>query len=324
MKADWNIFRTEKSNVLWCVFIVAGMFIIISAWGLSCGKRLGVSLTDPPTAVAPASLEPSSMHSPAVDHHKSGSLSYLSDTVQSRDFPWPMTNRVKSQYTLEILHEWYWRIKDDETIWGLLSEIETKMTLDEHNKRIMIGLMCVKHLDEAKQIILDHMPDLRIPVDAFVFDVQKIFYLHLAPRTFHCIPPEVVDPGTGVSTPGFGGLYRNVLGVAYVYLLKPSQELGESLARDEFGSEAFERLREVRVLQGQFTWEQLREWYDVIRSDVEMPDPRPFFVDLNLRNNRITIKIADEDYDYATAMIEDELSRLGIPRNAVIFVANWD
>ena len=131
---------------------------------------------------------------------------------------------------------------------------------------------------------------------------------------FHCVPPEVVDPVTGVSAPGFGGYYVED-GVAYIYLLEPSQELG---------SVAFERLREVRVHKGDYTWEHLVEWHDLIRSGVEMPDPRPFTLVLVPRNNRITIEIDRDDYDYVTATIEDEISRLGIPREAVIFVNEWE
>ena len=198
--------------------------------------------------------------------------------------------------------------------------------VDARSRSVFYGLVCEKNVDRTWQILQKHLPLLGIPLDAVRVEVVGYIYPAIdppPPDIFHCVPPEVVDPVTWVSAPGFGGYYVED-GVAYIYLLEPSQELGERLVREELGSVAFERLREVRVLKGQYTWEQLVEWHDLIRSGVEMPDPHPFTLVLVPRNNRITIEIDRDDYDYVTATIEDEISRLGVPREAVIFVNEWE
>ena len=75
----------------------------------------------------------------------------------------------------------------------------------------------------------------------------------------------MIDPVTGFSEPGFGGLYVEHE-VATVYLLEPSQELGESLVHDELGDAGFDELTEVRVLKGEYTWEQLLHWHQLIKT----------------------------------------------------------
>lgn len=154
------------------------------------------------------------------------------------------------------------------------------------------------------------------------------------PPIFECVPPEVVDPVNGASQPGFGGLYVEYE-VATIFLLEPSQELGESLVHDELGNAGFDELKEVRVLKGEYTWDQLLEWHQSIQT--YRPETIQDGTDdinwgqvlLNPRNNRITINVIPPKGVWTEGVwfvrsIEDALLKLGVPREAVIFVNEYE
>ena len=67
--------------------------------------------------------------------------------------------------------------------------------------------------------------------------------------------------------PGFGGLFLdpNDNAIVYVYMADSSQqEAAEESARIILGRERFEQeIREVRVLQAQYSMRQLSTWYNL-------------------------------------------------------------
>ena len=223
----------------------------------------------------------------------------------------PPSHSREGRYTIEQLERWIEVARD--AVPGLLMT----MVLPEENQ-FWVGVKCQKDIEKTPRILREH----GIPADAY-----SVLHWETGPEfeppRFDCISPEFVDPTTGVSAAGFGGLYVED-GIAYIYLLEPSQEQGERLVRYELGNYRFNKLREVRVLQAQYTWVELREWYSLIGDYIHRSDPRHYYMKLEPRDHRITVKIYDDDYDNIKAMAENESSRLGIPREAVIFVEDWD
>ncbi len=239
----------------------------------------------------------------------------------------PSTFIPQHSYSVEQLEEWYalaqkpslpwiwgYHVRHDEGFIGLFISCENKV---ENSLQALEGL--------------------GIPSDAIKIEVIKRPRHDIQPPpppVFECVPPEVVDPVTGVSEPGFGGLYAEYE-VATIYLLEPSQEMGESLVHDELGDAGFDELSEVRVLKGEYTWDQLLKWHQSIRTlrSESIKDGTDGinwgWVLLNPRNNRITINIlppkgAWTEDSLFVRRIEEALLKLGVPRKAVIFVNEWE
>ena len=239
----------------------------------------------------------------------------------------PSTSIPQHSYSAEQLEEWYalalkpslpwiwgYQVRHDEGFVGLSTSCENKV-----------------------ENSLQALADLGIPSDAIRIEVIKRprhSILPPPPPIFECIPPEVVDPVTGVSEPGFGGLYAEYE-VATIYLLEPLQEIGESLIHDELGDARFEELSEVRVLKGEYTWDQLLKWHQSIQTHRSESikdgtvDINWGWVLLNPRNNRITINVlppkgAWTEDSWFVGRIEEASLTLGIPREAVIFVNEWE
>ena len=156
--------------------------------------------------------------------------------------------------------------------------------------------------------------------DAVIFTVRPRAYPLIMPPVFECVPAEVIDPATGLSTPGFGGLYVDS-GIAYVYLLEPSQEKAEELVLTQFGSESFEGIQEVRALKGLYTWTQLTEWYESIKDDIR-GIPATDVVSIDRHKNRLTIEVRTEREGNTESQIKDVLSRNGVPYEAVILLTH--
>ena len=78
-------------------------------------------------------------------------------------------------------------------------------------------------------------------------------------HTFECVPPEVIDLSTGVSTPGFEGMYKDG-DTFYVYMLEPDPKIAETLAASHYGRDAVQPMK-VMAIQGKYTWERLQDWY---------------------------------------------------------------
>lgn len=113
--------------------------------------------------------------------------------------------------------------------------------------------------------------------------------------------------------PGFGGLFVDPDGRLAVYLLDPA----DSAAAEEAIAAVFGRNRippgGVRVIQGQYSVLQLKEWYDGLGSLFSIPGV--VLTDLDEGRNRLAVGIEQER---ARGPVEREVERLGIPREAVI------
>lgn len=140
--------------------------------------------------------------------------------------------------------------------------------------------------------------------------------------------PETFDPYMDLAqrVPAFGGMFfehdNNIL---YVYLTDLSQEEALKQAIEELYRPRWLELhmypKEIRVLQGQYSYLQLKTWYDCLRWWV-LPIPGVTMTDIDDKQNRITIGIdiglkAAEKRRVIKA-IEIALGRLRIPREAVI------
>ena len=219
-------------------------------------------------------------------------------------------------YTLLQLQKWYDQLGQDTDIFSL-PEV-TLTDLDEGKNRIEVGVACESDRDKVREELQKRLTSLSVPLEAVIFTVRPRAYPLIIPTVFECIPSETVDPVTGLSTPGFGGLYVDS-GIAYVYLLEPSQGVAEELVLNQLGRESFERLHEVRALKGQYTWTQLTEWYESISSDIR-EIPATDVVSIDRHTNRLTIEVRKEQESSAESKISDVLSRHDVPYEAVILL----
>jgi hypothetical protein len=121
--------------------------------------------------------------------------------------------------------------------------------------------------------------------------------------------------GTGEAVPGFGGIFvdREDNDIAYIYLLGPENEelvaQAAEVLRSRYGGRDF---REVRAIQGQYSYSQLLEWINC--WDAREPRlSRTTASGISEGDNRISIGVVSEA-DIARA--EWELEALGIPLEA--------
>jgi hypothetical protein len=113
--------------------------------------------------------------------------------------------------------------------------------------------------------------------------------------------------------PGFGGMFLDESGILNVYLLDPAQQGAATAAISAvFGPERFP-LGEVRVLQGKYDFLQLSEWRKALRRDV-LGLPGVTSLDIDDFSNRLRIGVEATEVE---GRVEEELARLGIPREAV-------
>ena len=226
---------------------------------------------------------------------------------------------LQAKYTLRQLHRWYDQLRDA-GIWGITGM--TTSDVDEGINRLEYGIDCERNRDRVRQQIDDLLTRENVPLEAVVVEV-KGRPITSGPFPFECAPPEVVDPGTGVSSPGFGGLfwdsnypYRTLS----VYMLEPSQQKAEDLALQVVGRESLDRVSTVRALKAQYTWEQLLEWYELVRVaglDVPGADLIAAFME---DRNRLVVEIDQERNPDVETEVEDVLKKLGIPLDAVVML----
>ena len=224
---------------------------------------------------------------------------------------------LQAQFTMAQLRKWY--EKDlSEALPFSLTEV-TMTDLEFENNRIEIGVNCESNRDRVREELQKRLTSLGVPLRAVVFTVRARPYPNM-PSVFECIPPEVIDPATGLSELGFGGYYFDS-GIANVYLLEPSQAKAEEIVLDHVGSESFERIQEVRALKGLYTWTQLTEWYESIKDDIR-EIPFTDVVSVDPRKNRLTIEVREENEVSAEREIRAVLSRHGVPYEAVVLLAH--
>ena len=181
--------------------------------------------------------------------------------------------------------------------------------------RFVVGVDCESSLDRVRLVLQKRLPP---PVmETVVVEVRE--RPRYRPGGFECISTETIDPITGLSTPGFGGLYFED-NVVSVYLLEPSQEVAEELVIEQLGRKTFEGLQGVRAVQGTYTWAQLLEWYEAISGDIYQTQVSGV-VDVDSRWNRLIVESDPEDDDATARQIKPILSRHGVPYEAVLLGA---
>ncbi len=184
-------------------------------------------------------------------------------------------------------------------------------------KRIVIGVNCESTRKRVQQFIQEESVRLSFPLEAVAVEITPRPLL--GPPVFECRPPEVVDPETGLSTPGFGGIYGGESGIVNVYMLEPSQEKAEEIVLEHYGPNPD---REVRVIKGQYTWDQLIEWHDELGKGGIWGIPGIHIMTVDPSKNRITIEVDPEMNSNVVTEVEDVLSRRPVPRAAVILL-DW-
>ena len=228
---------------------------------------------------------------------------------------------VKVKYSKNQLDKWFRLLYDD------LNELNYKEVsgggVDIVENQVTIRVVCGAGIEKIKNALQERMAIHAIPRDVVVVEFggqARILPKPMRPFMYACMPAEVVkDPATGTSSPGFGGFYHES-GTIHVYLLEPSQKRAEELALIYFGRSIVEEMG-VRPVQGQFTWEQLQEWYRVILDDSRWRtslDAVPCDVESKL--NRITIEVRRSYNENVVEEVEEWLSSIDVPREAVTLI----
>ena len=228
---------------------------------------------------------------------------------------------IQGRYTYYQLYHWHTRRLSDSGVWSV-PEV-TMSGIDVATNSIVIGMECEHSRGRVERELREVLARTNvIPVDAVTFEVAGRPQLG-GPPDFGCAPREMIDPATGVSSPGFGGLFWESspgnYGTLNIYLLEPSRDEAEELAVDIIGREWAERATDLRVLSGQYTWEQLLKWYRSIKSvGLDVPGARlvPDFMETR---NRLVVNISREHNPDAEADVEDVLVQLNVPLEAVVF-----
>ena len=246
--------------------------MVVSASAVACDQ----STDGAPSAPTPGSGAPSVSPSVAstsragfIDQVAVSSASPTRGPAQSSNAPAvPSATPQGLQTVGQQLLLWEYDIRNDPFIQSTLLElprprlsVRRVVSVRRVRDRFVIWVRCERDRQKLEQVLEERLPILDIPSDAVVVELSTPFTVILRctpPPRYYCVPPEVVDPITGVSTPGFGGLHFES-DIATIHLMEPSQELGERLVWDELGRDRFDALREVRVLKADYTWEQLME-----------------------------------------------------------------
>ena len=227
---------------------------------------------------------------------------------------------LQGQYTWRQLLIWDDQLREagvwDVTGWSTSD-------VDEGINRIEIGVACESDRERGEREVRAAALRANVPVEAVVVAVQARPTMY-GPYQFECAPPESIDPVTGVSTPGFGGMFSEPgtsgSRTLNVYMLEPSQQKAEELAFQIVGQESLDRVSNVRALQGRYTWEQLLEWYRLIDSTGLGVTGAHLTADYMNDRNRLIIEIDTEWNPHVEAEVEDILKQLGIPQESVHLV----
>ncbi len=225
---------------------------------------------------------------------------------------------VQANYTFRQLQRWYDHLLGS-GIWDI-PEL-TMSDVSERINRIEYGIDCERDRDRVERQIREILTRENVPQNAVKVSVEARAMSPL----FECAPPEVFDPATGLSSPGFGGLFfDHDTRTITVYMLNPSQRKAEELAFEVAGRETLELYPNVRALQGQYTWEQLQGWHDEINNGSQdliahhLPGGAWLSVYPDEFENRLRVENDSEGNPEAEAEVWDFLERFGVPREAVI------
>ena len=237
--------------------------------------------------------------------------------------PSPTVELTRGPYSVAQLRSWHEHLGQG-GIWNMAGVVSTGV--NEWQKRVEIGVECEENREAARRAMGDLLSKLNIPADAVAVVSGSSPSMYPGPRSYPCVPRETVDPVTGLSSPGFGGMFVDA-DVVYVYLLEPSGTEAQRLVHAAWGEEPPGKPLDVRVLQGQYTWEQLLEWYELLRSKI--PEVSPLFVwesgalTVDERRNRVTLDVTGIE-GATPAELEASLARLDFPREALVFLERVD
>lgn len=119
----------------------------------------------------------------------------------------------------------------------------------------------------------------------------------------------------GRRAPAFGGIYldRTDNNLAYVYLVDMTQLDAVIRAIKEVFGSAPPSVERYQALQGQFSFLQLKGWYDTLRPQTGIPEI--VATDIDDKRNRILIGIASQEGEEA---VRNLVNTLNIPSEAVI------
>ena len=225
---------------------------------------------------------------------------------------------LQANYTLRQLERFYDQLRDS-GIWEI-RELTTA-DIDEGKNRLEYGINCEHNRDRVQRQIHDLLSRENIPADAVRVTVQGRVQFG-GPSRFECAPPEVIDPSTGLSSPGFGGLFweQGATGswTLNMYMIEPSQQGAVELALQVVGRESVERVSRVHAVQGKYTWEQLLDWYRLIKSDGLDILGADLFPDFMEEKNRLMVEIDPDRNPRVEAEAVNALKRLGVPTEAVL------
>jgi hypothetical protein len=122
--------------------------------------------------------------------------------------------------------------------------------------------------------------------------------------------------------PGFGGMFFDQDGTLQVYLLEQKEPVNEALTAflddvitREVGRGERVSGRGVEILEGQYGFLDLHRWQQQM-SPAVLALPEVVFTDIDEATNRLRIGITDSPG--MTEAVEEHLSRLGVPREAVL------
>lgn len=126
----------------------------------------------------------------------------------------------------------------------------------------------------------------------------------IEPEPFGSIDRELAQINQEI--PGFGGLFYDREGFANVFLTDPD----DARALDQLGPD-------VRVLQGEFQFVELRAWRHELRSAV-FALPGVVTLDVDEATNRIRIGVDRQVAPNASRRVARQAAQLGVPRHAVV------
>lgn len=121
--------------------------------------------------------------------------------------------------------------------------------------------------------------------------------------------------------PEFGGLFFNEDGTLQVYMVGRSEPLDGALmevlknviSTEILGGESLSETG-VEIIEGKYTFTQLKEWHDLMAGSV-LTKAGVVFTDIDDRSNRLRIGV--ENLKRAKGGLEADLTALGIPLEAV-------
>lgn len=160
------------------------------------------------------------------------------------------------------------------------------------------------------------------------FVITAIAVLSLGILSFHVLPALAQAQGqtqdetlddllakVATQVPAFGGMFVGEDGTLQVYLLDPGQAVAAVDAITAvFGPNEYHPHKLVHILEGQFSFLQLRDWYDKAQSLV-MAVPEVSMLDIDEARNRLVIGVEKKE---AASVVEKVLFKMAIPLEAVI------